>query len=773
MYIKQLKIDAFGRIRDRELSLSSGLILIEGQNESGKSALAMFIKFMLYGLSAKATGGELSERKLYVNWDTGLAAGSMILAEEDREYRIERSLQISGGNGIKESARESVRIIDTTTNTPVFRGKIPGEALFGVPESIFINTVFIRQADGTRPSGSSILSSIENLLFTADENISTKKAVDRLENARKQILYKNAAGGLLFERRNERSEAIAALQQVQEQNRELSETEDSWEKASALCTTLREKIVRQTRICECGSVNLTRRRFDAAAATRKKLEMRQKELREKEADGIDRTCLRELENCAGKLAEQTETLEKLRDARSILHRRLSDAEEKIGTLTQTAAETSDRAKSLHVRQSSMTAAAVTFFAVAVLIGLGAWMLARLHVSLYPVLIAGAVAALAMGVLCTALRGRTSTELTSLLREWDGTDPDQLEESILESSKEAQTATALREELQRFNTAYTESLAERRRESLRGRELAARINTTLTETPPEDDDDLLAENIRAALAEAITVGEKICAEREAFRRETDQLGGRLALLEEQLAGENETEIRRIFAENMNTVEGKIGSGMDAPRLHAAQKELEDEKAALHEAEQRMHRLETELAVSRATTASPVELTARIASLDEEIKELSERHEAYCLAIDTLNLAADHMRASVLPNIVSAAEETVNQISDHSFESVGVERNLDMTFTRDHSTRGVEWLSSGTQDIAYISLRRALSAVLFGGKIPPLVYDESFSHIDETRLTRILTMLADEGTRGVQSIVLSCRMREAELAKETGAQVIRLD
>lgn len=772
MYIKQLKIDAFGRLREREITFSPGLNIIEGENESGKSAVAMFIKFMLYGLSSKSAGGELSERKLYVNWDTGLAAGSMTLADEGQEYRIERTLQVSSGNSQKETARESVRIIDTAANTQVFRGKIPGEALFGVTEAIFMNTVFIRQIDGTRPSGTSILASIENLLFTADENISTKKAVDRLDNARKQILYKNAAGGLLYERRNERSDAVAALQRVQEQNRALADTEEEYDRAVAVCASLREKIARQTRVCECGQINLTKRRFDAAAATRKKLELRQEELKEKEADGVDRTYLREMTECDNRLAGQTETLNKLREARGILHHRLSDAEKKIGTLTRTAEEASDLAHALHVRKNSMTAAAVTLLLFAVVIGLGAWLLAWWKISLYPVLIAGSAVILALGVLCLVLRRRASSELTELLREWGSEDTERLEEAILENSAEKQEAASLREELQRFNAAYTDALAERRQESLRGRALAARVMPELLETQVEDDDDLLAQTVRDVLVDAIRKAESLCEEREAFRRESDQLGGRLSLLEEQLAGEDETEIRRIFAENMNTVEGRIGSGMDAPRLHAAREELESEKNALHDAESRCHQLETRLAVSRAGNDSPAELRAKIDSLDEEIARLSERHEAYCLAIDTLNQASDHMRASVLPNVIRAAGESVNRISGNAFEAVGVDRGLDMTFTRDHNTHDAAYLSEGTKDIAYISLRRALSTVLFGGRIPPLVYDESFARIDEVRLARILELLSAEGEKGAQSIILSCRKLEAELADGMSAHVICL-
>jgi len=163
MVITKLKIDAFGVLRNREIELCPSLNIIEGENESGKSALAMFIKFMFYGLSGKSSGGDLSERRRYVNWDTGSASGSMLLLHHGREIRIERTLTVSGvddGARTRENVRESVRVCDTETNTLIHLGEIPGEALLGVPESIFMNTVFIRQIDGTRPGGSGILAYI-------------------------------------------------------------------------------------------------------------------------------------------------------------------------------------------------------------------------------------------------------------------------------------------------------------------------------------------------------------------------------------------------------------------------------------------------------------------------------------------------------------------------------------------------------------------------------------------------------------------------------------
>ena len=192
--------------------------------------------------------------------------------------------------------------------------------------------------------------------------------------------------------------------------------------------------------------------------------------------------------------------------------------------------------------------------------------------------------------------------------------------------------------------------------------------------------------------------------------------------------------------------------------------------MREAEQQYHEKKTAFAVSQARGDDADDLRAEIARMDHQISALSDRHAACCLAIETLTQASEAMRASVLPNVIREAGENVNRISSGAFDGIGVEHDLTVNFTRGTQTKNAEYLSAGTKDIAYISLRRAMSTVLFGGECPPLIYDESLSRIDETRLARILHMLREAGKDGAQSIVLSCRSAEQRMAD--GAHLIRM-
>ena len=172
---------------------------------------------------------------------------------------------------------------------------------------------------------------------------------------------------------------------------------------------------------------------------------------------------------------------------------------------------------------------------------------------------------------------------------------------------------------------------------------------------------------------------------------------------------------------------------------------------------MHSPETGIAAARAVSVSPAEIADKITALDVEIEELAKRHEAYCLAIDMLK--------SVLPRVVREACASANRFAGGSFDAIGVDESLSMNFTRGGQTHEVEYLSEGTKDIAYVSLRRALTGVLFENVRPPLIYDESFARVDEVRLERILALLAT-GEDGAQSILLSCHKREANIARRLG-------
>ena len=69
-----------------------------------------------------------------------------------------------------------------------------------------------------------------------------------------------------------------------------------------------------------------------------------------------------------------------------------------------------------------------------------------------------------------------------------------------------------------------------------------------------------------------------------------------------------------------------------------------------------------------------------------------------------------------------------------------------------------MSAGTQDIAYLSLRLALINLLFRKESPPLIFDESFTRLDDGRLRNVLRLLEKAAANGTQIIILTAQPRE---------------
>ena len=74
MKIIKLDIIEFGGLTDRHYTLGEGLNIFCGDNESGKSTLWAFVKFMLYGLPNKKGH---PERIKGINRSTHRACGAM------------------------------------------------------------------------------------------------------------------------------------------------------------------------------------------------------------------------------------------------------------------------------------------------------------------------------------------------------------------------------------------------------------------------------------------------------------------------------------------------------------------------------------------------------------------------------------------------------------------------------------------------------------------------------------------------------------------------
>ncbi len=88
MKINKLKINSYGKLKEKEINLENGINLIYGENEAGKSTLIKFIINSFYGISKNKKGKEFSDYEKYKPW-TGEEFSGKINYELDNKEKYE------------------------------------------------------------------------------------------------------------------------------------------------------------------------------------------------------------------------------------------------------------------------------------------------------------------------------------------------------------------------------------------------------------------------------------------------------------------------------------------------------------------------------------------------------------------------------------------------------------------------------------------------------------------------------------------------------------
>ena len=765
MYIKKIHIDSFGPLRDRELELCNGLNIIEGENESGKSTVAMFIKFMLYGLSGRTSDGEMSERRKYVPWSTGCASGNMTVVTKVGEYRIERELFVfSDAQAVSENVRERVTVTDALTKERVYRDKVPGEALLGIPEQVFVNTVFVRQSGG-KIDGSGLAEAIENILMSGDESISTKKAADALEKQRKTLRYKSGRqGGRLYELEREEARLSAKLSEAAEKSAEIINLESSLEKLQAGVEEKEREAQRCAEISEAYE-KLSR------------------------ADKLDnaRRCRAEIARIDASLSEY-EKYGSLSEAAARIHRLSADiaaAETELREASRREAEldrqlpkevSEDEAARLRsdvklAKKASGGAAALRVFGVLfILLGAGIAALAFLLPDLLQSFLSGyykwaAIGAgallLILAIIFFAAGAAKAKKFKAILREWDADGADGL-------SKEVERHIALSRLRDDPSSEYSLAAENLRRAQERKDALVYELRGLCAVYCEENPDtDIFAQN-------AVSAAEALQREQQSLWQSRREWEGRLAAVSEVLGDDGGASAAAEAAAVLATDAGREARSMGPAEARETAQKARFIRSSLVSLNQQLIEKTARLNQLRGGSPDPYAVAAELDSVRCEKAVLSEKYNAIMCALDALKEAGENLRRSLMPRIVGEAGAIMGNFTDGRYASLGVERNFDMTFETEGKTRDAAYLSAGTSDIAYISLRCALLSILFQNDAPPAVYDESFARVDETRLSRILSLLSAASDRGSQSLVFTCRTLEGNIAdKLDGVNVIHLD
>lgn len=193
MYIKELRLKNFGKFKEKEITLKTGINLIYGENEAGKSTIHAFIKGMFFGITRQR--GRVTKDDSYTRflpWDTPYKfEGSMDIESNGKVYRIYRNFH--------KDYREH-RIVDVKTGKNLDVNKIEEEVYLGLTESNYKNTISIEQtkARTQKELAIEIQNFIANLSTSKNNEVNVRGAVASLQNKRKRIEERNTKSRLLL-----------------------------------------------------------------------------------------------------------------------------------------------------------------------------------------------------------------------------------------------------------------------------------------------------------------------------------------------------------------------------------------------------------------------------------------------------------------------------------------------------------------------------------------------------------------------------------------------
>jgi len=177
--INSLKINGFGKLKDKQVDLKDGINIISGENESGKSSMLKFISSMLYGTSKNKNGKEISDFEKYKPWETDNFSGKINYTLDNGEtFEVYREFKKKNPiiyNSNKEDI-SSTFTVDKTKGISFFVDQT------NIDEETFYSTAITEQEGMklSKSSQNSIIQKISNLVSSGDDNISYKKSIDKI-----------------------------------------------------------------------------------------------------------------------------------------------------------------------------------------------------------------------------------------------------------------------------------------------------------------------------------------------------------------------------------------------------------------------------------------------------------------------------------------------------------------------------------------------------------------------------------------------------------------
>ena len=179
MKINEIKINSYGKLKDKEIKCNDGINLIYGKNESGKSTLLRFIENIFYGISKNKKGKEFSDYDNFLPWSGEEFSGRINYELDNGEkYEVFRDFKKKNPkifNNEKEDISKNFNI-DKNKGNEFFYEQT------NIDEDLFLSTIvsYQQRVKLEKNEQNFLVQKIANIVGTGEDNVSYKLAMDRI-----------------------------------------------------------------------------------------------------------------------------------------------------------------------------------------------------------------------------------------------------------------------------------------------------------------------------------------------------------------------------------------------------------------------------------------------------------------------------------------------------------------------------------------------------------------------------------------------------------------
>ena len=152
-----------------------------------------------------------------------------------------------------------------------------------------------------------------------------------------------------------------------------------------------------------------------------------------------------------------------------------------------------------------------------------------------------------------------------------------------------------------------------------------------------------------------------------------------------------------------------------------------------------------------------------ALQESCRQYQKTLDAIALAKERLQKVSGEIRKDLTPQLSERLSRITARLTDGKYTKVLLSRDLHIRLEepKNHQLVPLTALSRGTMDLIYLAMRMELLQVLSTDTILPLLLDDSFVQLDDSRTSNLLNYLVRN--RQGQVLLLTCHSREESILK----------